>query len=95
MREIFRRIIVDFQEQTLRPTIKRDIDIPIHSDKIVTLIGVRRCGKTSILYKMIEELRESVDPKNIIYINFEDDRLLGTQVGDLDDLIEGYYTNPH
>lgn len=91
MREIFRRIIVDFQERTLRTTIKRDIAVPIHSDKIITLIGVRRCGKTSILYKMIEELRESVDARNIIYINFEDDRLLGTQVGDLDDLIEGYY----
>jgi predicted AAA+ superfamily ATPase len=40
---------------------------------------------------MIEELRESVDSKNIVYVNFEDDRLLGTTVGDLDDLIEGYF----
>jgi hypothetical protein len=40
---------------------------------------------------MIEELRESVDSKNIVYVNFEDDRLLGTMVGDLDDLIEGYF----
>ena len=91
MREIFRRIIIDFQERALRPTIKRDIEIPSFSDKIITLIGVRRCGKTSILYKMIEELRESVDPKNIVYVNFEDDRLMGTTVNDLDDLIEGYF----
>ena len=91
MRDIFRRIIIDFQERTLRATIKRDIEIPLFSDKIITLIGVRRCGKTSILYKMIEELRESVDSKNIVYVNFEDDRLLGTTVGDLDDLIEGYF----
>jgi hypothetical protein len=91
MREVFRRIIIDFQERPLRPTIKRDIEVPLFSDKIITLIGVRRCGKTSILYKMIEELRESVDSKNIVYVNFEDDRLLGTMVGDLDDLIEGYF----
>lgn len=91
MREIFRRIIIDFQERTLRSTIKRDIEIPIFTDKIITLIGVRRCGKTSILYKMIEELRQNGESKNIVYINFEDDRLLGTTVGDLDDLIEGYF----
>jgi predicted AAA+ superfamily ATPase len=91
MRDIFRRIIIDFQERTLNATIKRDIVVPLFSNKIITLIGVRRCGKTSILYKMIEELRESVDSKNIVYVNFEDDRLLGTTVGDLDDLIEGYF----
>jgi uncharacterized protein len=91
MRDIFRRIIIDFEERTLNATIKRDIVVPLFSNKIITLIGVRRCGKTSILYKMIEELRESVDSKNIVYVNFEDDRLLGTTVGDLDDLIEGYF----
>lgn len=91
MREVFRRIITDFQERPIRKTIKRDVDIPLMSDKIITLIGVRRCGKTSILYKMIEELRINVDTANIVYVNFEDDRLLGTTVGDLDDLIEGYF----
>ena len=91
MREIFRRIIVDFQERPIRQTIKRDVEVPLFSDKIISLIGVRRCGKTSILYKMIEELRESIDIKNIVYINFEDDRLLGTTVNNLDDMIEGYY----
>jgi len=91
MRDVFRRIITDFQERTIRPTIKRDIKIPLRSDKIISLIGVRRCGKTSILYKMIEELRLLVNPKNILYINFEDDRLFGTQLSDLDYLIEGYY----
>jgi len=91
MKDIFRRIITDFQEHPLRQTIKRDIEIPLFSNKIITLIGVRRCGKTSIIYKMIEELGASVDSNNIVYINFEDDRLLGTTVSDLDDLIEGYY----
>lgn len=91
MREIFRRIITDFQERAIRTTIKRDILIPLQSDKIISLIGVRRCGKTSILYKMIEELHLVVAPQNIIYINFEDDRLFGAQLSDLDHLIEGYY----
>ena len=91
MRDTFRRIITDFQERPLRQTIKRDVAVPLTSDKIITLIGVRRCGKTSILYKMIEELRSSINPHNIVYINFEDDRLFGTTLSDLDDLVEGYF----
>lgn len=91
MRNIFRRIITDFQERPIRSTLKREINVPLHSDKIISLIGVRRCGKTSILYNMIEELRRSIDPKNIVYINFEDDRLFGSKLSDLDEMIEGYF----
>jgi hypothetical protein len=29
MRDIFRRIIIDFQERTLSATIKRDIEVPL------------------------------------------------------------------
>lgn len=91
MRNIFRRIITDFQERPIRSTLKREVDVPLYSDKIISLIGVRRCGKTSILYNMIEELRRSIDPKNIVYINFEDDRLFGSKLSDLDEMIEGYF----
>jgi predicted AAA+ superfamily ATPase len=91
MRNIFRRIITDFQERPIRSTLKREVNVPLYSDKIISLIGVRRCGKTSILYNMIEELRRSIDPKNIVYINFEDDRLFGSKLGDLDEMIEGYF----
>jgi len=91
MKTTFQRIITDFQERPLRSTLKREVTIPLQSDKIITLIGVRRCGKTSILYNMIEELRRSSDPKNIVYINFEDDRLFGSKLSDLDAMIEGYF----
>ena len=38
---------------------KRDINIPLDSNKIVTLVGVRRSGKTYILYDLINELRKN------------------------------------
>ena len=69
MKEAFKKIITDFQEQQIQLTVPRDIRIPIDSGKIVTLIGVRRSGKTSILYHLIEKLRQNVNPANIIYIN--------------------------
>ncbi len=40
---------------------------------------------------MIEQLRQRGDGKNIIYINFEDDRLYPIGLKDLDELLEGYY----
>lgn len=91
MKDAFKTIITDFQERKLTPTLARDIQIPFDSGKIVALIGVRRSGKTSILYHLIEKLRQDVNPDNIVYINFEDDRLFPLELQHLDDLMQAYY----
>ena len=90
MKEIFKILINDFFEKKLN-VIKRDIDIPLNSNKIVSLVGVRRCGKTYIFYDLIDKLRKEVDTKNIVYINFEDDRLSSISSENLNDLIEAYF----
>ena len=43
------------------------------SNLIKILVGIRRCGKSVILNKIIEELKEKrkIDEKHIIFINFE------------------------
>ncbi len=91
MKDIFKRLITDFNERKLPHIFKRDYDIPLDSKKIVSLIGVRRSGKSYILFYLIELLRKQIASDRIIYINFEDDRLLGLTLQDLDDLIEGYF----
>lgn len=91
MKEIFKKLIVDSQEREYKNIIKRDYNIPTDSGKIVSLIGVRRSGKTFMLYSLIEQLRKTVDRENIIYINFEDDRLFPIALKDLDLLVEAYY----
>ena len=55
MKEIFKLLINDFFDKKLNVK-KRDINIPLDSNKIVTLVGVRRSGKTYILYDLINEL---------------------------------------
>jgi len=90
MKDIFKLLITDFFEKELK-VIKRDYDIPINTNKIVSLVGVRRSGKTYILYETINRLRKNTNPQNIIYINFEDDRLFGITLKDLDYLIEAYF----
>ena len=56
------------------------------------LVGLRRAGKTTLLYKMAKELVESgCDWSQIIYVNFEDDRLLGFTMEDFNDILEVSY----
>jgi hypothetical protein len=53
---------------------RRTLDIPVNSDKIITLIGVRRSGKTSYLFEIINKLLARGIPKTaILYIHFEDE----------------------
>ena len=91
MKETFKKLIVNFQERHFGRIVPREYDIPTDTKKIVSLIGVRRSGKTYILYTLIEQLRRQIDNRNIIYINFEDDRLYPIMLKDLDGLLEGYY----
>ena len=91
MKEVFKKLVIDSQERDYTGLIKRDYEIPVDTDKIVSLIGIRRSGKTSMLYSLIATLRETVPKENIVYINFEDDRLFPLRLSDLDGLVEGYY----
>ena len=49
---------------TIRPFYDQDL--------IKVITGIRRCGKSTLLLQIIEEIQEKVDNNHIIYINFED-----------------------
>ena len=52
------------------------------------LVGLRRAGKSTLLYKMVLDLVASgVDWNQIIYINFEDERLSEFTVADFNDIL--------
>ena len=73
-KEVFKRLRVDSQERDLSCVIDRDKSIPLDTGKIISITGVRRRGKMHLLFSVSNKLRQSTDPKNIVYINFEDDR---------------------
>ncbi len=91
MKEVFKKLIIDFQEGEIKDIIPRDYTIPLDTNKIVSLIGVRRSGKTYMLYNLIQSIKKNVSKKNIVYINFEDDRIFPLTLKDLDFLVQGYY----
>lgn len=91
MKELFKRIITDFIEKEIKGIMPREYKIPLDSPKIISLIGVRRSGKSTILFDLINKLRASVARENIIYLNFEDDRLFPLKLEHLDLILEGFY----
>ncbi len=75
-KEVLKSIIVEFHSRNLPFVIDRKIDLPSNSNKIISVIGVRRSGKTYLLFKTMQNLINSgVDKKRCIYINFEDERI--------------------
>ena len=59
--------------------------------RFVILSGARRVGKTTIMYQQIETLlNENVNPKNILYISFDNPLL---KFCTINEIIENYLTN--
>ena len=88
---IFQQIISDFIEKELSQVIPREVEIPLDTNKIISIMGPRRSGKTYILFNLVNQLRKTVEHNRIVYVNFEDDRLFPLRLEDMDALVKGYY----
>ncbi len=68
----------------------RNMQLPVDLKKVIAVIGVRRCGKTYLLFDTINRLiKNGVAKSQILYINFEDERLSLKQ-HDLDLVLQAY-----
>ena len=88
-KEQLKQIIRDFHLFNNFDVKPRILQPPIDTKKIITLLGVRRCGKTSILYDMINKLSKTIDKTKILFLNFEDERL-DLQTNDLDLVLQAF-----
>jgi len=56
--------------------VERDIKARVESflttKYIIAITGVRRSGKSYLLYQLIDSLQCSTPPENIMYVNFDD-----------------------
>ena len=94
MLAVLKEIILDFQKSNLFTGITRHIQYELVEDKVFICIGVRRSGKTTLLHQIIKKLKEqqNVPAENIVYINFFDDRLTELRQGNLEPILEAYFT---
>ncbi|MFP4289955.1 MAG: ATP-binding protein [Bacteroidales bacterium] len=91
MKDIIQSIILENQYFDYPEMVQRKIKIPVNQGVIISITGVRRSGKTFLLYDAIQRLLQMGTPKeNIIFINFEDERI-NLDVSTLHLIIESYY----
>lgn len=88
-KEQIKQILRDFHLNEEFDVKTRLLQPPVDTKKIVTLIGVRRCGKTSILYDTINRLSNTIEKTKILFLNFEDERL-DFEVDELDLILQSY-----
>jgi uncharacterized protein len=75
--ELFERVIADFQARALPSLTPREVRLPSLPGKVDAVAGMRRSGKTYLLYQRLRELEQKgVDRERTLYVNFEDERLL-------------------
>ncbi len=76
MKNLLKRIIADFHQRPFPAYIPRDLAIPKDLDKIITIVGPRRAGKTYYLHQLMDEQqRRGLERRQMLYLNFEDERL--------------------
>lgn len=73
--------------------VKRDYTLSYTSNLVQVAMGMRRVGKSYFLFQEIHKLLDqSIPLSRILYINFEDDRLLPMNKEQLAELLEAFYT---
>jgi len=89
-KDVFKQVMVEFHQGTLPKLLNRNIELPLNTNKIISLIGPRRSGKTYVMFQTIKKLLNSVPIEKILYVNFEDERL-DISSDELGLLIEAYH----
>lgn len=95
MRQLLETLLEEFYDisKSFSGNIHRTLTFPKTPDLIQVAIGMRRTGKTFFLFQTIQELfQKEIAKEQILYINFEDDRLLPMDQKQLGQLIDAFYT---
>lgn len=87
-RDTLKQIMVDQKDIYLNnPLIARHY--PLEENINYCFVGIRRCGKSYMMYQQIQTLLEKKVPlSQIVYVNFEDERLLEMTADDLNTILE-------
>lgn len=90
-KELLKQLIAGFQESLPVKVYPRELSLPTDSCKIITVPGVRRCGKSSLFLVMINQLlqEQKIRKEQILFLNFDDERL-NLNAENLDEILQAY-----
>lgn len=87
-KEIIRQVVLDYREVIRESELYRRKIVTEEKSNVV-LMGIRRGGKSSVMFLRIQDLiSRGIAWNQIAYINFEDERLLEMDLSDLDSIIQ-------
>lgn len=92
MEWLIRDLYGEFLERDFSQFIPRELTIKTLEKRVTVLIGMRRVGKTYCLYEMIHKLlKKGISKTRILYINFEDERLLPCDAVKLGRMVDAFF----
>ena len=90
--DVIRQKILDAQVAPLPASTRRDTHVPQVPGKAVAVIGMRRSGKTTLLWQLLQErVAAGMERSGLLYFSFEDERLAGMDAAGLGTVLEEYY----
>lgn len=90
-RQILKKIIIEKQTEIPKyRLVRRDMTFDKQANYV--LVGLRRAGKSFLIYQDIQTMinEGGVPTDHIVYINFEDERLMYMKAENLDSILEAY-----
>jgi len=92
MNEEIAQVIREYWEKGIPHQLyEREIRLSLEKNFINDIVGPRRSGKTYLMFLTIKKLQETVDKEAIIYINFENRKLMPLKEGYFNSIIEFAY----
>lgn len=89
-KELLKELMVSFQSALPNDFIIRDVELAVDTGKIVSVSGVRRCGKSAVLLLTMNKLLSNgIKKEQILFVNFDDERLR-FELSDFDLILQSY-----
>lgn len=94
--DLYDDLVADAHARPLPELTARTVRLPWLPRKADAVVGMRRAGKTYLLFSRMKELVEAGTPReDLLYVNFEDERLGDVRAEHLSRIVEAHYrANP-
>ena len=93
LRLLIRQKIADGLAASVPTYTHRDVHLPNIRGKAMVVVGMRRSGKTTFLWQCLAERLAAGMPRDgLLYFSFEDERLMEMATGDLQWIVEEFFS---
>lgn len=91
LREIFQSLIALHQSELPYNLLSRALSLPIDKEEIITVSGVRRCGKSSMMSLAANAiLSQGISRDRILMVGFDDERFRTMGIEQMDEILQAY-----